>query len=103
MSDIIIIEFISDQKRGLQVTNYIVKWGGSVLKPVVCFNRQQRQSYVICHVTFETLKLEPYIVTTQPSAANVLCHLPCRKWEAINTHRTDVTENCGKSTNVNTE
>ena len=27
-------------------------------------NRQQRQSYVICHVTFETLKLEPYIVTT---------------------------------------
>ena len=30
-------------------------------------NRQQRQSYVICHVTFETLKLEPYIVTTHPS------------------------------------
>ena len=29
-------------------------------------NRQQRQSYVICHVTFETLKLEPYIVTTLP-------------------------------------
>ena len=27
-------------------------------------NRQQRQSYVIRHVTFETLKLEPYIVTT---------------------------------------
>ena len=31
-------------------------------------NRQQRQSYVICHVTFETLKLEPYIVTTRQDA-----------------------------------
>ena len=45
--------------------------GGSVLKPVVCvvcFNRQPSTTavaYVICHVTFETLKLEPYIVTTQ--------------------------------------
>ena len=41
MSDIIIIEFISNQKRGLQVTNYIVKWGGSV-----CYVNGSRMSYV---------------------------------------------------------
>ena len=69
MSDIIIIEFISNQKRGLQVTNYIVKWGEVRSKTrrmsyVSTVNRQQRQSYVICHVTFETLKLQSYIVTT---------------------------------------
>ena len=59
MSDIIIIEFISNRKRGLEVTNYIVKWGGggggggSVLKPVVCrmfqpstVNNGSRMSYV---------------------------------------------------------
>ena len=54
MSDIIIIEFISNQKRGLQVTNYIVKWGGSVLKPVVCvvgFNRQPSTTAVVCHMS----------------------------------------------------
>ena len=51
MSDIIIIEFISNQKRGLQVTNYIVTWGGSVLKPVVCFNRQPSTTAVVYHMS----------------------------------------------------
>ena len=74
MSDIIIIEFISNQKRGLQVTNYIVIWGGSVVKPVVC--RMFQPSTVICHVTFETLKLEPYIVTTP------LTHLSCQFYKS---------------------
>ena len=53
MSDIIIIEFISNQKRGLQVINDIVKWSGSVLKPAVCrmfqpstVNNGSRMSYV---------------------------------------------------------
>ena len=43
MSDIIIIEFISNQKRGLQVTNYIVKWDGSVCYAI-------HRTAVVCHM-----------------------------------------------------
>ena len=44
MLDIIITEFISNQKGGLQVTNYIVKWGGSVCYVI-------HRTAVVCHVT----------------------------------------------------